>query len=357
MKSHHDRWIAAVAAVLLSAAPLFGASLSALASFGGGDGWLSPAEATYLQGGPLQRGLTYNQATNRLYLVDRNGGNFVRVLDGDTGALVSSLDMTGVTGGTFAVNMIDVADDGAIYVGNLSTSAAANFKVYRWANESAAPTVAFDGLANRVRVGDTLAVTGSGANTKIVAAGGSTAGEAYALFSTADGLSFTVSNPVATGAANGAFRLGIDFAAGGTVLGKQPTSSLTSVAQAGGTVATFAMTANGEAPIAFDQVGNWLASVDVNSNTVRLYDGSDLSLLSTTGLLDSRSNTTGTPVANGNGVGDLKFGRTGGQVRLYALNAGNGIQAFTVIPEPASVALWGAACGVIALVRRRQVPA
>ena len=31
--------------------------------------------------------------------------------------------MTGVAGGTFTINMIDVADDGAIYVGNLSTSA------------------------------------------------------------------------------------------------------------------------------------------------------------------------------------------------------------------------------------------
>lgn len=359
MKCLAFRVAAALAAVTLTAAGASAATLSAMATFGGGDGWLSPAEATYLQGGTLQRGLTYNPANNHLYLVDRNGGTFVRILDGNTGALLGNLDVTGVTGGTFTLNMIDVADDGTIYAANLSISATSNFKVYRWANEAAVPTVAFDGvvpvtavpLVNRTRTGDTFAVQGSGASTRFIAAGGSTAGQHYGLFTTADGLTYTATSPALTGAATGAFRLGIDFAGASTVIGKQPSAPFTSAPTAGGAATTSATTSNGEAPIAWYGPNNYLASVDVNSNLVRLYDGTNLGALS---VMDSANLTTGAAVANGNGTGDLKFGRyNGGPLRLYVMNSNNGIQAF-MVPEPATTLL--AATGVLALaaLRRRR---
>ena len=89
-----------------------------------------------------------------------------------------------------------------VYACNLtvdSTNAPAGnngpFRLYRWANESAAPTVAYlgdpsntDTNANHRRFGDSLAVRGSGANTELLA--GTRAGKVVARFSTADGLSF-----------------------------------------------------------------------------------------------------------------------------------------------------------------------
>ena len=342
---------ALLSAVSLSASAAL--ELQALSSFGGGDGWLAPGESGFNAAtGATVRGITYNAATNRVYVVDREGGTAVKILDGDTGLQVGTLDLTGVAGGTFVLSQIDVADDGAIYASNLSTSATSNFKVYRWANEAAAPTVAFDGPAGRIRTGDSMAVIGSGVNTRIAAAGGSTAGQDYALLSTVDGLTFTVSNPVAVGAATGAFRLGIDFDGAGNLLGSQTgLAGLTSAPELGGAAAAFARTSAGEAPMAFDPVDQLLATVDINNNAVRLYDGSDLSLLSTTGLLDTENLSTSF-VSNGNGVGDLKFGRTvTGELRLYALNANNGIQAFVVVPEPATAALLG--LGGLAMLRRR----
>jgi hypothetical protein len=328
-------------------------SLTPLSSFGGGDGWLAPNEMGFnAQTNATVRGFTYNSTTNRLYVVDRDGGLAVDILDGDTGMMVGSLDTTGITGGTFVLSMIDVADDGAIYAANLSTSATANFKVYRWENEAAVPTIAFDGLANRIRTGDSFAVTGAGAATKMVAAGGSNAGQDYALFTTGDGMTFSVSNPVATGAAMGAFRLGIDIDAG-TVVGLQTGGNLVAVAEAGGAASVVPVNSLGEAPLAWDASANLLATVDINTSAVRLYDTSDLTALTTTGFLDIANNTTAF-VSNGNGVGDLKFGRgPDGSLRLYALNANNGIQAFQVIPEPTSC-LLALGLGLAGIVRRRR---
>ncbi|HMP08010.1 MAG TPA: DUF4623 domain-containing protein, partial [Lacipirellulaceae bacterium] len=312
MMSRPYRFVAIAAALLVASASAAHAALilQPLTSFGN-NGWLAPADATYLQGANVQRGMTYNQLNNRVYVVDRNGGNFIRVLNGDTGALVSSLDMTGVSGGTFPINMIDVDDQGVIYAANLVVGG--TLTIYRWANEAAAPTIAFNGATNRTRTGDSFAVIGSGASTQIVSAGGTGAGETYALFSTADGLTYTVSNPAAAGAPNGAFRLGIDFAGPGTVLGKATSNNLFSNPTAGGSATGAALTSAGEGPIAYDAVDALLASIDVNSNLVRLYDAANLAAPA---LLDDENLTTAF-VANTNGVGDLKFGRVNGQLRLY----------------------------------------
>ncbi len=316
-------------------------TLSPLTSFGGGDGWLSPSEAAYLSGANVQRGMTYNAANNRIYLADRNGGNFVRVLDGDTGALITSLDMTGVGGGTFAINMIDVAADGAIYVGNLSIASATttNFKIYRWANEGAVPTLAFDGLTGIPRTGDSLAVRGSGTGTQIIASGSGSTG--FKLFTTANGTNFTDAGTFGTTAPAGAYRLGIDFIDSTRAVGKQTGATIYDANFSGGAANANPTNVAGEAPLAFDELNKLLATVDINTNDVRLYDGSDLSLLTTTGFMDLANNTTAF-VPNGNGVGDLKFGPgPSGALRLYALNTNNGIQAFEVIPEPATFALMG----------------
>ena len=94
-----------------------------------------------------------------------------------------------------------------------------------------------------------------------------------------------------------------------------------------------------------------LATVQTNSNLVRLYNANDLNSLTLTSSL----NLTSAFVGNTNGTGDLTFGTLpDGSLRLYALNTNNGIQAFnvTAVPEPSSIAL--ATLGVVGIVARRR---
>jgi hypothetical protein len=329
-------------------------TLETLTSFGGGDGWLAPAETPgFLGTTNLQRGLAYNQTNNELYLVDRNAGSFVRVLDGSSGALLRTLDTTGVTGGTFASNMIGVGGDGSIYMGNLSTSAAESFKLYRWADSSAgvAPTVAFNASTNLGRTGDSFAVIGSGASTRIVASGSGHAG--VALLSTTNGTDFTLasSNTIA-GVASGGFRLGLDFIDPNTVVGKQTGTAIYTGNLSTSIGTASVVTSAGEAALAYDAGNRLLATVEFNSNLVRLYDATDFSNLN----LLSSLNTTTAFTANGNGTGDLAFGLFNGEIRLYAMNTNNGIQAFrvTAIPEPSSTTLLAAGGALLLGVARRR---
>ena len=130
----------------LSVVPIFShaAVVAPLASFGGGDGWLAPGEGgyTFLGTANNERGIAYGNG--HVYLVSRTGGNNVRILDSGTGADLGGLNVTGISGGTFAVNMAGTSADGSIYVANLTTavSASAPYKVYKWANEAAVPTTA-----------------------------------------------------------------------------------------------------------------------------------------------------------------------------------------------------------------------
>jgi hypothetical protein len=209
-----------------------GALISPLATFGGGDGWLSPGEGGYafLGTGNNERGVALNTTNGHLYLVSRSGGTNVRILDGTTGAELGSLDVTGVSGGTFAVNQVAVGGDGAIYVGNLTTNSTTSpYKVYKWANEAAAPTVAYSGDAGLPgsRAGDSLAGIGSGAATKLAAGFGSAPAVAgnngYSIVDptagTASAVGFVGTPPNA-----GDFRLGITFSDDSHVWGSQGSS-------------------------------------------------------------------------------------------------------------------------------------
>src|SRR4051794_16145000 len=116
----------------------------------GGDGFVAPGE-TPLPASPgdsAQRGIAYNAANDHLYVANRTGGTFVNILNGSTGASVGNLNVTGISGGTLVLNAIRVASDGTIYAANLESpanvSTSLNLKIYRWANESAAPTAILD---------------------------------------------------------------------------------------------------------------------------------------------------------------------------------------------------------------------
>ncbi|NUN08125.1 MAG: T9SS type A sorting domain-containing protein [Ignavibacteriaceae bacterium] len=108
--------------------------------------------------GNSERGFAYNPVTNHLLVVSRNGGNSIRILDADNGNDLGQMDLTGVAGGTLVINDIEVTNDGVIFASNLVNDASV-FKIYRWANEAAVPTVAFEGdLGGVKRVGDNLSL-------------------------------------------------------------------------------------------------------------------------------------------------------------------------------------------------------
>gem|GEM_PF-833933 len=97
----------------------------------------------------------------RVFLVSRNVlGNVVRVLDVTTGADVKSLDMTNVTGGGFIISDAGVTEDGVLLVSNCTHSSSGPFKIYKWDNEDAAPSVAISYPSGSARYGDKITVTG-----------------------------------------------------------------------------------------------------------------------------------------------------------------------------------------------------
>src|SRR5262249_47215702 len=126
-----------------------------------------------------ERGMAYGNG--HLYLVSHasvsgNSAN-VRILDPLTGADLGGRNNTGISGGTFTVNVGRVGGDGAIYGSNLHTpSPTSPFQSYKWATEGWVPTVAYSGDAGLAgsRAGDSLAATGSGASTRLAAGYNST---------------------------------------------------------------------------------------------------------------------------------------------------------------------------------------
>jgi hypothetical protein len=336
-------------------------SISPLATFSpNGDGWLAPGEGGYAYLGTVnnERGLAYGNG--HLYLVSRSGGSFIRILDPLTGADLGSLNNSGISGGTFAVNMVSVGGDGAIYVGNLTTQATTTpYKVYKWATEGSAPVVAYSGtpLAGG-RVGDTLDAIGSGSSTLLAAGFGNSpivaGNNSYAIIDPTAGthaqITFSGTPPNA-----GDFRLGITFTDASHVLGTQGASSAPSFVRytsfsgsAGTLVSSFSPFSFAERLMDYAMVGGvpLLATQSTGDSTVRIYDFSDPS---SPVLLGSGNNTSGSLTANGNGTGAVAWGDiSGNTAKLWAMSSNQGIQAFVVVvPEPGTLTL--AALGGLAL--------
>lgn len=332
-------------------------TLSPINTFGvTAPGWLAPGDngSNNDVAGSTLRGIAYHGPSNRLILIDRAApdGPTVRILNADTGVQVHTLsekaapaDPDIIVNGTFLMSMVDLDDDGNVYMCNLSTSPTSNFKVYRWSSDAVQnltteiPTVAHGTVSGRSRTGDTFAVVGSGVNTKIVAAGGNNAADsAFTLLTTADGLNYTASNPVVAGNNVGAFRLGLAFDGLGNVLGKQTGLPIWRAPDAGGAAVSKNVQNVSETAFAFDPATKLLGTIQYIgglgfTNTVRLYKWDDFNADPV--LLDTQ-NLTNVANANGNATGAVSFGYgPGGTLRLYALNTNNGIQAFTVqMPTP-----------------------
>jgi hypothetical protein len=332
------------------------------------DGWLAPGEGgyTFLGTANNERGLAYGNG--HVYLVSRTGGNFVRRLDPATGTdLGSPLDTSIASGGTFVVNNAAVGSDGSIYVNNLTTqSTTTPAKVYRWATEGATPTVAYSGDAALPgsRVGDSMATDGS----KLVLGYGNspvvTGINGYAIIDPSVGTATQVAFP-GTPPNNGDFRLGITFTDSSHVLGTQA-SSLYRYSSFSGTTGTLIGSpaipdpagATADRLLAYTTINGTplLAVQSVGDSHVSVYDVTDPSAPV---YLASGNNTSGTLTANGNGTGQIAWGDVvnngnGTLSRtLYAMSTNQGIQAFkvTLVPEPASIALFAFVFGTLSSMR------
>jgi len=310
---------------------------------------LLPGDRPYITTDNSQRGLAFNPATTNLVLVNRAGGLNVIVLDGATGAEVRTLNTDGVAGGTFALNMVGVTDDGVVYAANLSTSTTApNFKIYRWASDKsdAAPEIAFEGdpagldaatgaSRNPQRWGDSFDVRGSGANTMIVAA--SRASTAVAVFTTTDGLTFTAK--VITGASAGAGSLGVAFGEGSRLWLKSSGTPLRHVEfnLATGQATLIKEFADPIFPNAAPVIGVAAAKKLLGAFTVATPDQFRLYDISTTAdvtLLDQENLPTDN--ANANGTGAVDFGAVSGANAAFVLDTNNGLVAYRIAATAAA---------------------
>ncbi|MEQ9310796.1 MAG: T9SS type A sorting domain-containing protein [Balneolaceae bacterium] len=100
-----------------------------------------------------------------LYIADRANSQ-IRVLNASTGAdvtLTTPYDLTGVAGGTYALNDIALSDDGVAFLGNLTTNASTSpFHLYWWTGEGGtyADSLSIT-TATAQRLGDKFTVVGS----------------------------------------------------------------------------------------------------------------------------------------------------------------------------------------------------
>ena len=324
---------------------------------------LAPGSRTYLTTGDTQRGLGYDTNLNRLVLVSRSTTNGVHLLNASTGADEGEMDiaalLTITPPGALAVNMCGVADDGAVYVANLTTSASAAssdaFVIYRWASADTSATMgqAYAGNPGSDagwtgaigRIGDTMAVRGAGVNTEILCTFRN--GTNICIFTTTDGVTFTpniiaITNLVASIGGTDPFTspsplgLGCAFGPGNTFWAKSTSYNLRQVSfdlssSMGAVIGSYPLPAS-EAPLGIDNANGYAAVIGVTETpqNLAIYD-----LFAAGGpSLNSLSDREFYPVsnANGNGTGAVAVDVNGG--RMFALDSNSGIIALTYAGRP-----------------------
>ncbi len=290
-----------------------------------------------------QRGLAFNPVSGNVLYVSRTGSNIVAVLDAATGAekhRLATTDSEGfsvITGATIPVNMIGVAEDGAVYVANLNLPAAgggAALRVYRWDSDAAdAPPVALDipDLPADVRFGDTFTVRGRGDTTELLF--GSRSSTSFAIVTVTGGVFTTTKVYSADGVSAGGFGLGVAFGPGNSVFGTASGSPIVHVAYDPATgSATLARTyvaaqiPTAVAHLAIDTTRSLLAGTALETpDNLLLYSIADID---NPVLLDQELFPIDNP--NVNGTGAIAFGGN----RVFALDSNHGLFAYTINLTP-----------------------
>ena len=324
--------------------------MSPLVTFGtNGDGSIRQGEQSYLTDtNQFQRGLAYNPITGHLLLVNRFpvGSESINILDGIYGTNIGTLDLSSITIGgnaSFVVNLIGVAGDGSIYVGNLSSAnSPPEYRLYRWANETAPQQLVYFGdpsngdpdNGNR-RWGDTMAVRGAGTNTQVLIA--SRGRTAAILRPTDDSLNaFTSTFLTNATLPSGALGYGLTFGVSNRFWGKAASSAgeplyLVSFDLDAGTMSTLQSYSTAQfpgrtGPIYANTGSNLLVGVEMTAGSandfVRLYD---ISTTNAPVFLDRRQFFSTNGNANFAGSAALADGR------VYVLDSDNGLVAYSLV--------------------------
>ena len=285
------------------------------------------------------RGLGYDPVLQRVLVVSRAPTNGVWLLDAATGAEVGSLDTTAipVSGfGVFSINMCGVADDGKVYVANLCNGGSEPFLIYTFNSATdgagvvgAAYNDAMPGLFTSFgRIGDSMAVRGSGTNTQIIC-GSRNNGTNVAIFTTTDGATFNL-NVVAINTANQEIAgLSVYWGAGNTFWAK--TDSLNNIRQVsfdlntltGAVIGSYPLL-NTETIIGVDSANGYVSAVGARENpqSVGIYD---INALSFDKPIDREFFAGSTAGANVQATGQTAVDVAGG--RIFSLSTGAGILA------------------------------
>ncbi len=313
---------------------------------------------TYVTSSSTERGICLNPSTSHVLIVSRSalisGGLGIFILDANTGTQVGTLSTNGVNNAaTFVLNKIDVADDGVIYGGNLTTSSGTSpFVIYRWAGEGATATVAYSGAPDggtTARWGDSFSVTGAGVNTRILISG--SGGTNAILFTTSDGTNFVanVINPTAAVPISG-FAQGLDLLGSNTFYSKSRNVSVGPI-YSYNAAANSASTSSNVAPldsnmIAISVVTNYsLLAGLIDDNTtnnsghsLKVYDISAPTSALVVSNFDFPTFGSGTNSSNVNSGGGVDTDGT----RIVALDTQNGVVALQILvnnPPPRIVSV------------------
>ncbi|MGB9665508.1 MAG: hypothetical protein ACPL25_11415, partial [Ignavibacteria bacterium] len=292
---------------------------------------------SYIGTGHTERGSAYGVVGGQEYvfLVSRLGTTRVLIINPANGDSIGVLDVTGVSGGTFSLNDVEVSADGKIFACNLTTgSNTTAFKIYRWDNITSAPVVAVEFTTTTgYRLGDKFTVVGSTADNSItIWAAAASQNKVFRFNTTDNGNSFTATEitlsdgaqgtvptvaPKGVGAVgfylNSAGRNVKEYDANGNLLATLPGS----IVATGSTAMDYIE----------DGVKKYLAvfNYGAGNENIRLVDVAEGlengKLIFVTSSLGTNSNT--------NGTGDVDFKNNGdGTFDLFVLGTNNGIARY-----------------------------
>lgn len=310
--------------------------------------WFTSADAT----ASSVRGADVNRVTTGSVIAAAVlGGTALYRLSKANGSLLTPSTVPGpfTISGTGARNMnkVVVTSDGVIYSCSLSLGGASNnFKIWRNGDETAAATEAFSQTANPTRMGDDMAVTGTGNGTKLLVAQSGPA--TLVAFTTTDGgVTFTSStltptSPGLSGTPAVAWDPnGTDYWFRNTATtGAQKYSGATNIGAGSPLAGDVGQAAYG--PIgttAYD--GKTIVGVGIGNSsattTGKLVNFFDAANATTPIYTAAGTEFTGGAKTNGNGQGDVSFDPAAG--RAYILYSNNSITAYN-LPTPARVSDW-----------------